>query len=112
MASLLSRFLSVSDEQLMWRVKYQDDHQAFATLMERWQGPIRNLCVRMLGDAHQAEDLCQTTFVRIFAARDRWEPSAGVSTFLWRIALNLCHDELRKHRRRGELSLDEMEDAL
>ncbi len=110
MAGLISRFFTVSDEQLMWRVKLQDDHQAFTSLMERWQGPIRNLCIRMLGDCHEAEDLCQTAFARVFAARARWEPAAKVSTFLWRIALNLCHDQLRKHRRRGEFSLETLEE--
>ena len=96
----------------MWRVKLEDDHQAFACLMKRWQTPIRNLCLRMVGDVHEAEDVCQTAFVRIFANRARWEPTAKVSTFLWRIALNLCHDELRKCRRRGECSLEAMEDTL
>jgi len=112
MAGLISRFFSASDEQLMWRVKLQDDHQAFNLLMERWQGPIRNLCLRMLGDSHEAEDLCQTAFARVFASRARWEPAAKVSTFLWRIALNLCHDQLRKHRRRGEFSLEGLEDGV
>jgi RNA polymerase sigma-70 factor (ECF subfamily) len=110
MTGLISTFLNVTDEQLMWRVKLEDDHQAFATLLERWQGPIRNLGIRMVGDVHKAEDLCQTAFAKIFAGRARWEPTAKVSTFLWRIALNLCHDEIRKQRRRGEFSLEALDE--
>jgi len=103
-------FFSTSDEQLMWRVKLEGDPQAFADLMKRWQKPIQNLCVRMTGDLHKAEDLTQAAFVKLYAARAGWEPESKFSTFLWRIALNLCHDELRKRKRLGECSLEELEE--
>jgi RNA polymerase sigma-70 factor (ECF subfamily) len=104
----LPRLFSARDEQLMWRVKLDDDPHAFADLMLRWQKPIQDLCARMTGDAHRAEDLAQTAFTRVFARRADWEPTAKFSTFLWRIALNLCHDELRSRQRRGECSLDDL----
>src|SRR6266516_6841045 len=106
MPNLISALFSASDEQLMWRVKLQDDAEAFASLMSRWQKPIENLCIRMTGDMHRAEDLAQSAFARIFAKRADWEPTGKFSTFLWRVALNLCHDELRRAKRRGECSLD------
>lgn len=109
MPNLLSALFSASDEQLMWRVKLQDDAEAFASLMSRWQKPIENLCSRMTGDLHRAEDLAQTAFARIFARRADWEPTGKFSTFLWRVALNLCHDELRRAKRRGECSLDALD---
>jgi len=93
----------------MWRVKLESDSQAFADLMGRWQQPISNLCARMVGDVHRAEDLAQGTFVRLYSARLTWQPEAKFSTFLWRIALNLCHDELRKSKRLGECSMDNLE---
>jgi RNA polymerase sigma-70 factor, ECF subfamily len=108
-SSLFSRLpslLTVTDEQAMWRVKMDDDPQAFAQLVQRWQGPIQRLCIKMLGDAHRAEDLTQEAFARVFARRKDYEPAGRFSTFLWRIALNLCYDELRKIKRRGESSLE------
>jgi RNA polymerase sigma-70 factor (ECF subfamily) len=96
----------ISDEQAMWRVQTQDDHDAFASLVQHWEIPIRRLCVRMLGDEHRAEDLAQEAFARVFAKRRDYAPTARFSTWLWRIALNLCHDELRRRARRPELSLD------
>jgi len=93
----------------MWRVKLEADAQAFAELMQRWRQPIHNLCARMVGDLHRAEDLAQAAFVRLYSARLTWQPEAKFSTFLWRVALNLCHDELRKSKRLGELSLDALE---
>jgi RNA polymerase sigma-70 factor (ECF subfamily) len=111
MPNLISALFSASDEQLMWRVKLQDDAEAFASLMSRWQRPIENLCIRMTGDLHRAEDLAQTAFARIFAKRADWEPTGKFSTFLWRVALNLCHDELRRAKRRGECSLDVLDEV-
>jgi RNA polymerase sigma-70 factor, ECF subfamily len=108
-SSLFSRLpslLTITDEQAMWRVKMDDDPQAFARLVQRWQGPIQRLCIKMLGDAHRAEDLTQEAFTRVFARRKDYQPAGRFSTFLWRIALNLCYDELRKIKRRGESSLE------
>jgi RNA polymerase sigma-70 factor (ECF subfamily) len=106
-ASLGSLF-AISDEQAMWRVQTQDDEAAFAQLVRRWEGPIQRLCVRMTGDAHRGEDLAQEAFARIFAKRKDYQPSGKFSTWLWRIAVNLCYDELRRRKRREESSLDEM----
>jgi RNA polymerase sigma-70 factor (ECF subfamily) len=50
----------------------------------------------MTGDAHTAEDLTQEAFLRVFARRRTYEATARFSTFLWRVALNLCYDHLRR----------------
>src|SRR5437879_12369900 len=106
-ASLRSLFV-ISDEQAMWRVQWQDDERAFAQLVRRWEGPIQRLGARMTGDVHRGEDVAQETFARVFAKRKDYKPSGKFSTWLWRIALNLCYDELRRRQRREESSLDGM----
>ncbi|PYJ95635.1 MAG: RNA polymerase subunit sigma [Verrucomicrobia bacterium] len=106
-ASLRSLF-AITDEQAMWRVQTQDDETAFAHLVRRWEGPIQRLCLRMTGDLHRGEDLAQEAFTRVFAKRKDYQPSGKFSTWLWRIALNLCYDELRRRQRREETSLDGM----
>ncbi len=106
-ASLRSLF-AITDEQAMWRVQTQDDETAFAQLVRRWEGPIQRLCLRMTGDLHRGEDLAQEAFTRVFAKRKEYQPSGKFSTWLWRIALNLCYDELRRRQRREETSLDGM----
>ncbi len=98
--------LTLTDEQAMWRVQQTDDHAAFARLVERWEAPIQRLCARMTGDLHRAEDLAQEAFARVFAKRHAYEPGGKFSTWLWRIALNLCRDELRRRQRHPELSLE------
>src|SRR6266487_2103173 len=109
--NFLSSLFSMTDEQAMWRVQTQDDHRAFAQLLERWEEPIGRLCARMTGDLHRGEDLKQETFARVFEKRKSFQPNARFSTWLWRIALNLCYDELRRINRRGESPLDADENA-
>ena len=89
----------------MCRVKLYDDHQDFDRLVKRWEEPIRRLCARMVGDPHRGEDLKQDTFLRLFEKRKMYEPKGRFSTFLWRIALNICYDELRRQKRRREFLL-------
>ncbi|MBI4326786.1 MAG: sigma-70 family RNA polymerase sigma factor [Chloroflexi bacterium] len=105
----LSALFAPSDEQAMWRVATQDDAQAFAQLMRRWETPIQRLGARMTGDFQRGQDLAQETFARLFARRKEYQPTGKFSTYLWRMALNLCYDELRRIERRGELSLDSAE---
>ena len=106
----LSSLLRISDEEAMIRVRTHDDQDAFTLLVRRWERPIQRLCIRMIGDPHRGEDLSQETFARLFTRRRHYEPVAKFSTFIWRIAINLCHDELRRLRRRDECSLND-EDA-
>jgi RNA polymerase sigma-70 factor (ECF subfamily) len=104
MASVTS-FFGVTDEQAMWRVQMHDDAHAFARLVERWEAPIQRLCTRMLNDQQRGEDLAQETFARLFSKRKEYKVSGRFSTFLWRMALNLCYDELRRRKRRPESPL-------
>src|SRR5690242_5301906 len=96
-----------SDEQIMRRLKLTGDHVAFAELMNRWEMRIRRLCYRMTGDEHRGEDLTQETFSRVFSNRKQFDASRKFSTWLWRIALNLCYEEARRVGRRGELRHEE-----
>lgn len=102
----LSLLFSRTDEEAMWQVKVHDDHRAFAQLVERWEEPIRRLCTRMIGDAARGDDLKQEAFSKLFEKRKLYEPTGRFSTYLWRIALNVCHDELRRHNRRKEIFIN------
>ena len=104
--TFLSSLFSITDEQAMWRVRTQDDPQAFAQLVARWERPVLRVCARMTGDHSRGEDLKQETFTRVFVHRKEYRPDMKFSTWLWRIALNLCYDELRRVARRGECPLE------
>src|SRR5947207_5361933 len=109
--SSLSGLFSITDEQAMWRVQMDGDAQAFAVLMERWHDRIHGLCARMLSNVHTAEDIAQEVFARVFEKRKDYDPLKRFSTWLWRIAVNRCYDELRKLQRRQEFSIEPDEDG-
>ena len=108
--AVIKNLFAPSDEQNMWRVQNAADPEAFARLVERWQDPIHRLCARMTGDAARAEDLTQEIFTKVFTRSKDFKPDARFSTWLWRIALNHCYDELRRVKRRPESNLDEDSD--
>jgi RNA polymerase sigma-70 factor (ECF subfamily) len=64
---------------------------------------ITRFAFRMLGDATDAQDVAQESFLRLWRAAERWEPRAKLSTWLHRVAHNLCVDRLRTRR---EVPLD------
>lgn len=102
----VQKLLGISDEQLMRRIASDDDESAFTNLMGRWQAAIQHLCFRMTGDPHRAEDITQETFSRVYTHRKAYQAEHRFSTWLWRIALNLCYDELRSAQRREQLWSD------
>jgi RNA polymerase sigma-70 factor (ECF subfamily) len=74
--------------------------------VEAYQGPIYNLAYRMLGNAVEAEDATQETFVRMYTKLHTYKPDRKLSSWVLSIASHYCIDRLR--RRRGEyISLDE-----
>ncbi|KSU77338.1 RNA polymerase sigma-70 factor, ECF subfamily [Fictibacillus enclensis] len=72
--------------------------EAFEGLVEIYKDKIYRLCYRMVGDRHEAEDLAQEAFVRAFVNIDKYSGSYKFSTWLYRIATNLCIDRLRKKK--------------
>lgn len=100
----LPSLFTLSDEQAMRKVQASGDEAAFADLVQRWEPPVQRLCTRMTGDAHLGQDLAQEVFTRIYVRRAAYDGRAKFSTWLWRIALNLCHDELRRRRRRTAIT--------
>ena len=84
-------------EQAWLQQAQQGDDLAFSYLVEAYQRPVYNLCYRMMGNAEDAEDAAQETFIRAYKALDRYDPSRKFSTWLLSIASNYCIDQ---HRRR------------
>lgn len=77
---------------------------AFAELVELYKSKIYHLAYRMLGNLQEAEDVVQDTFLRMYEHLHSYDRSRKFSTWLYRIATNLCIDRLR--RRRAVYSLD------
>ncbi|MCE9637153.1 MAG: sigma-70 family RNA polymerase sigma factor [Planctomycetes bacterium] len=78
----------------------QGDELALAALYDRWAGPVLSFVERMCRDRAQAEDMVQETFVRVWRAAPRYEPTAKFSTWLFQIARNAWLNEREKQLRR------------
>jgi RNA polymerase sigma-70 factor, ECF subfamily len=73
------------------------DTAAFATIVERWQGPLVNLAYRFCRDHERAEDMAQEAFFRAYRGLRSWRRDAAFSTWLFALATNVYRDEIRKY---------------
>ena len=94
------------DSQLMLRVKH-GDMDAFESLVEKFKQPVMGLVYRTLRDADEAEDIAQAVFIQVYKSRDRYQPSARFSTWLFTIARNFCLNEIRRRVRHPADALDQ-----
>jgi RNA polymerase sigma-70 factor, ECF subfamily len=74
------------------------DQDAFAEIIEIYKNSIYQLCFRMLGNRHEAEDMAQEAFIRAYVNINSFNQELKFSTWLFRIATNLCIDRIRKKK--------------
>ena len=87
-----------TDEELVAK-SIRGDADSFNELVLRWERPIYALAYRTIGREEDARDVCQETFLRAFRALPGFRGQAKFSSWLYRIALNLCRDWIRRERR-------------
>lgn len=93
-------------EECRWvREVLAGDGEAFACLVESYQASVYNLAYRMLGNAEDAEDVAQETFLRAYSRLRSYDPARKFSSWLLAIAAHHCIDRLR--RRRWTISLED-----
>ncbi|WP_062353312.1 RNA polymerase sigma factor SigW [Bacillus kwashiorkori] len=88
------------DEIVKKRIKevLKGDHNAFGEIVELYKDKVYQLCYRMLGNSHEAEDIAQEAFIRAYVNIERYHIDRKFSTWLYRIATNLCIDRIRKKK--------------
>ena len=74
------------------------DEKAYRELVERYQGQVYSLALRMVRRAEDAEDLTQETFVRMFRALARYDLERPFGAWLFTIASRLCIDHIRRRK--------------
>jgi RNA polymerase sigma-70 factor (ECF subfamily) len=99
-----ARVETLSDHLLLEATKAGDE-TAFAELVRRYRNQITNYVYRMTNDYDLGVDLAQETFMRVYAAADRYQTTFAFSTYIYRIATNLAISELRRRKRRRLVSL-------
>ena len=99
----------LKDAEIMARVA-AGDQGACRHLVDRHLGPVIGLAVRLLGDRAAAEDVAQEAFLRLWRQSRTWRPDARLGTWLYRVAYNLCMDQLRTRRRLSPEGVPELAD--
>jgi RNA polymerase sigma-70 factor (ECF subfamily) len=85
------------DEDVRLMLAFRDgDDGAFEALFERWAGRVLRFVERMVREPSVAEELVQETFLRVWRARERYQPEARFSTWIFTIAGNAARNELRR----------------
>ncbi len=95
------------DVLLMLRVR-DDDAVAFEMLVSRFQGRIGRLMLGWVNSQEVAEELVQEVFLRVFRARKSYQPTAKLTTWIYRIANNVASNAVRDRSRRKEYQIGKM----
>jgi RNA polymerase sigma-70 factor (ECF subfamily) len=94
-----------TDEELV-RQAVDGDPDAFEVLVRRWERGLYHFIFRYVGDPEDSLELCQETFLKAYRNLHRFDHRARFSTWLYTIAVNLCHSAFRGRRRPKPVSLD------
>ena len=93
-----------SDEDLIWAVS-EGEVAPLGVLFERHHARVHALCYRLTRQADVADDLAQETMLRVLRYASSYRRDSAFTTWLYRLAYNVCHDHWRKSRR-DELTTD------
>src|SRR5512134_3901536 len=99
-------YMASTDEELVAR-SMGGDLDSFNQLVLRWERPIYALAYRVIGREEDARDVTQETFLRAFRGLAAFKGQAKFSSWLYRIALNLCRDWIRRKKRSPMATLPE-----
>ena len=90
---------AAQEAELLARV-VRGDHDAFTEIMRSHEDRVFSVCLRIMGNRDQALDATQETFLTTFRKADQFKGNSALGTWIYRIAVNTCYDQLRKQKRR------------
>lgn len=93
----------MTDDQLV-QAYLAGRKEAFAELMARHEDRVYALAWRMMGNRQDALDASQEVFLQLLRKLDRYDSRAAFTTWLYRVASNVCYDQLRRRARQPVLS--------
>ena len=86
------------------------DECAFEALIQPYADVTYRLCLRMMGNEQDAADMAQEALVRAWRSLSTYKGQSRFSTWLYRIASNVCLDELRRRRHAPAQSMQELQE--
>lgn len=89
----------LNEEEVKWMLAAQKGDQiAFRKIVEKYQNTLLNFFYYMNASRHESEDLVQETLLKVYLYREKYTPTAKLSTFLFRVARNTGIDYIRKKK--------------
>lgn len=108
LASTLHPASAFGDERDWIARAASGDERAFRWLVERYQDQVYSVVLRMLRDPDLAAEATQDAFVKAFRGLDRFESRSRFSTWIYRIAVNVCYDRLGHKSRPADVALEDL----
>jgi len=93
------------DAKLMLQFK-RGKEDCFEQLMKKYKNRVVNIIYKFIGDRDEAEDLAIEVFLRVYKSAKNYQAISKFSTYLYKITVNLCLNELRKRKKHRVISLD------
>lgn len=92
-------FAELENECDVVRRCQEGDISAYETVYRHFHQPLLGFSLRMLGQREDAEDAVQMTFIKLYRSIDKFRFGARFSTYLMRIAINVCYDLLETRKK-------------
>ncbi len=98
----------MTDDRLLLQKAQEGDRKAFEALVSLHSRGVYNLALGYTGRHHDAEEITQSVFVKVWKALPQFRGGSAFSTWLYRLTINACTDHYRREKKRqGDLSLDD-----
>lgn len=95
------------EEKILLEKAKSGDVEAYEELVKSHYTIVYNIALRMLSNTHDASDLAQEVFIKIFKSIKNFEGKSSFKTWIYRITINLCYDEYKKKKHISIVSYDE-----
>ena len=95
------------ERRFLRRLQARDEH-AFNELVQLYEGRVYRLVLRILGKPDEAEDMAQDVFVAVFRSVDKFRGDSKLSTWIYKIAINLCKNRGRYWSRRPSEAAEDL----
>jgi RNA polymerase sigma-70 factor (ECF subfamily) len=94
----LSNWDKLSESELI-ELTINGNEAAFVQIVKLHQSTVSNIALNMLNDYNDAEEIGQKTFIKLYQSLNTFRKEASLKTYVSRIAINLCLNELKRRKR-------------
>ncbi len=91
--------MTTNNDQILINQIIAGDSNVFAVLVDRYKDLVFTLCLRMLKNREEAEEVAQDTFVKVYRSLDKFKGDSKFSTWIYKVAYHSCLDRLKRNKK-------------